>query len=212
MAIAPSVQVILDAGLDIVATQDFDEVERLWPQTGRNKQSPMMCLSRHEFTQSNAFWLFLTEGGEAVGGIGVKYVDLVDEPFERYLRRISRIEYQRKTDPIKSIARPVLDRLGGKLIYMGELEFRAESRGRIPVLRALVTLAKVLAASEWEDFQWMYAFIPTEHMRFAAAYGFTYSLPNAITWNDPEPEGRLSSHWIIAMDRHSYLHTVTAKV
>jgi hypothetical protein len=208
LSVAPHVRALKDRGMDVDATQDFDEVRRRWTQTGRKKQSPMMDVNRHEFTQRDAFWLFLTEGGETVGGIGVKYVDLVDESFGSYLRRTSRAQYDRLEDPIYSIARPVLDQVSGRLIYIGELEFREDKRGRISILTALVGIAKALAAQEWSDFQWMYAFIPKEHVRFIYAYGFSYQLANAITWHEPVPDGRLNSHFIILLDRYSFAHSV----
>ncbi|MEH6521197.1 hypothetical protein [Sulfitobacter sp.] len=208
LSVAPHVRALQDRGMDVDATQDFDEVRRRWAQTGRKEQSPMMDVNRHEFTQRDAFWLFLTEGDETVGGIGVKYVDLVDESFDSYLRRTSRAQYDRLVDPINSIARPVLDQVSGRLVYIGELEFREDKRGRISILTALVGLAKALAAQEWSDFQWMYAFIPKEHVRFIYAYGFSYQLANAVTWHEPVPAGRLNSHFIILLDRYSFAHSV----
>jgi hypothetical protein len=212
LSIAPYMDELKKAGLGVFATQDFSEVEHHWPKTGRTAQTPMMDVTRQEFTQSSAFWLFLTENGETIGGLGAKFVDLGDETFDSYLRRTSIHQYSRNADPIEAIARPIRDQISGKLVYIGELEFREGKRGRISVLTAFVGLAKALAAQKWTDFHWMYAFIPEEHIRLARAYEFSYQLPNAIRWKDPAPPGRLNSHWIIAMDRHSFAHSVASRV
>ncbi len=195
----------------MLPVEDFSLVEELFPSTGRNTQTPMMAVSRQDFSRAEAFWLFLTKEGVVVGGMGVKFVDLGGECIESYLRRTSRHQYGRSKDPIASVAAPVRDELAGKLIYFGELEFAENSRGHPEVLRSFTRLAQILAAVHWPSFDWMYAFIPDEHFRLAREYGFTWYCPNAITWTDPPPQGRLDSHWIMAASKSHFAHLLSAQ-
>lgn len=209
--VAPCLQSLKMAGFDVVATQNFQQIQKLVEQTGRSQQTPMMDISRLDFTQSTAFWLFLMRDGVAVGGMGVKYVDLGGEAFEQYLRRTSWHQYACEVDPIQRVATPLQNAISRRLIYFGELELRAQHRGKKAVLAAFAKLAKALAAMQWPDFDWMYALIPDEHVALIPIYGFSFQLPNAITWNDPPPPGRLNSHWLVGVDRLCFEHVAAVE-
>lgn len=171
----------------------------------------MMDVSRLDFTRSQAFWLFLTFDGHVVGGLGAKLIDLAGETFESYLRRTSRSQYSSDSDPIQSIASPINQELTQKLIYIGELGLRKEHRGNLKILGAFAQVTKALCAMRWPDFNWMFAFVPEEHLGFIRCYDFTWMLPNAITWHDSPPEGRLNSHWIMATSRSHYEHVIAVQ-
>ncbi|MDJ0628548.1 MAG: hypothetical protein QNJ44_09845 [Rhodobacter sp.] len=198
-------------GYDVLQVDEFERVAELVSQTGRQSQTPMLSVTRQDFTRSEAFWLFLTFKGNVVGGMGSKLTDLADETFETYTRRTSQNQYSRCVDPIASMASVLSQRLSGKLIYLGELELRNESRGNPAVLSSFSRIMQGLCAVKWRDFDWMYAFIPDEHFHLARYYGLTWSVPNAITWVSPPPEGRLDSHWIMAISRADYEHLVLAE-
>ena len=202
-SVAPFFEEIEKLGYDVHATSDFDEIDQLVPQTGRARQTPMMSPARLDFTRREAFWAFLMKDGEAIGGAGVKYVDLEGEAFTDYLQRTSRAQYDRDSDPIASFAAPVADLINGRLIYIGELEFRRELRGNLRLLEAFVKVLQGLAALKWPKFDWIYAIIPEEHLKFAHLYSFTVTIPDALTWVEPVPAGRLDSHAILALEgRH----------
>jgi len=202
-SVAPFFEEIEKLGYEVHATSDFDEIERLVAQTGRANQTPMMSISRLDFTRSQAFWAFLMKDGEAIGGSGVKYIDLEGEDFTAYLQRTSRAQYGRKSDPIAEFARPLADTLRGRLIYIGELEFRRELRGKLRLLEAFVKVLQGLAALKWPNFDWIYAIIPEDHLKFAHLYSFTMTIPDALNWADPVPQGRLNTHAVLALEgRH----------
>lgn len=207
-SVAPFFEEVEKLGYDVLATSDFEEVGRLVAQTGRQKQTPMMSLERLDFTRKDAFWAFLMKDGEAVGGAGVKYIDLEGEAFTSYLQRTSKAQYGCDSDPIKSFAPPLLDMLSGRLIYIGELEFSSGMRGNLKLLEAFVKVLQGLAALKWQGFDWMYAIIPEEHLKFAHLYSFPTTIPDALTWADPAPLGRLDTHAFLAMEGRHIEHVL----
>ena len=194
------------AGYDVYAPRDYEEIPGLVERTGRQKQSPMLSISRNDFAHGDAFWLFLMRDGEAVGGCAAKFSDLRDEPFDAYLRRTSKAQYGRKSDPIATVAGPIVEDLRGRLIYVGELELHPEHRGKVNLLFAFMRLLHGLAADMWSEFDWIYAFVPKEHVKLCDGYGFSWKLPRAITWVEPVPAGRLNSHWLVATKRSHFKH------
>ena len=202
-SVAPFFEEIEKLGYDVHATSDFDEIERLVAQTGRAAQTPMMSVARLDFTRREAFWTFLMKDGEAIGGAGVKYIDLEGEEFTAYLQRTSRAQYGRETDPIAAFAPPLVDTLKGRLAYIGELEFRRELRGNLRLLEAFVKVLQGLSSLKWPKLDWIYAIIPEEHLKFAHLYSFTTTIPDALTWAAPVPAGRLDTHAFLALEgRH----------
>ncbi len=209
-AVVPFYAEIERLGYSVRASTDFDEIQRLVLQTGRAKQTPMMSISRNDFTADRAFWLFLYKGDEVVGGVAAKYDRLSGESFTSYLRRTSREQYGRDSDPIAHIARPVEDLIQGNIVYIGELEFRSDHRGRLSLLETFAKLIQGLVALKWSDFDWMYAIVPEDHLKFDHVYGFFVTIPDAITWKTPLPEGRLNSHAILAVEGRHIEHLLVS--
>lgn len=203
--VAPHLDVLKDAGFDIYAPTDFAEIAELVQQTGRATQTPMMSVARNDFTLGRAFWLFLMVDGECVGGCAAQYIDLRDEPFDHYLRRTSKEQYNCETDPIATIARPVAQEINGRLVYLGELEIHPKYRGKLKALSAFVRVLQSIAAMKWPDFDWMYAFVPFSHVKLTGLYGFTWQMPYAIRWVQPAPPGRLDSHWMIGLPKSHFV-------
>ncbi len=212
LSLERSVRVLEAAGYRVYPTEDFEEVLNLFHDSGRLNQSPMLSVARLDLTGPQAFWIFIMKGSTAVAGLGAKYIDLgVSECFEGYLRRTSRLQYNRSTDPILSVAEPLRRVIERRLIYLGELEMHPSHRGKRSVLVALAKLVKGMAVLKWPDFDQMYAFIPDHHFQLARLYGFDWQYPNAITWRDPVPDGRLNSHWIMGCNQDGFLHSLKAE-
>ncbi|MEZ5714156.1 MAG: hypothetical protein R3D85_02630 [Paracoccaceae bacterium] len=202
-SVAPFFEEIERMGYEVEATSDFDRIAGIVPQTGRKKQTPMMSIDRLDFARSDAFWLILYKDGVPVGAAGAKYVDLEDESFADYLQRTSRAQYSRESDPIARVSAPIRDLFRGRMIYLGELEFLREHRGNLRLLEAFVKVLQGLAAVKWRGFDWIYAIIPEEHLKFAYLYGFLITVPDGISWAEPVPDGRLDSHAFLATEgRH----------
>lgn len=202
---APHMNALESEGFQVYSPTDFSEVAELVQQTGRARQTPMMSISRNDFTLGTAFWLFLKVDGVCVGGCAAHFIDLRDEPFEQYLRRTSQEQYGRTEDPIANIARPVSQEIRGRLVYIGELEIHPKYRGKLKTVSSFMRLLQSISVMKWPDFDWMYAFIPFHHIKLAALYGFTWQMPYAIRWHDPEPPGRLSNHWMVATPKSHFV-------
>ena len=194
------------AGYEVVAPSDFAEISEMVSATGRNQQTPMMSLNRNDFTRNDAFWVFLLENGRPVAGTAARYTDLGGESFESYFRRTSREQYGRDKDPVDRIAAPVLERLDGRLIYLGELELHPEHRGRPRQLFRLTRVLMAMSVLKWPSFDAIYAFVPKHHVKLADGYGFSWKVPRAITWTDPPPLGRRDDHWLVATSRVDFEH------
>lgn len=199
-------QSLTAAGYSVDPVNRFEDVEELCAKIGKTSQTPMFSISRLDFTREEAFWLYLHKDGEPIGCAAAKVIRLQDEAFESYLRRTSRKQYERDDDPIKSVAQPVVERIGGTLIYLGELHIKENNRGDMRALKDFVWILKFLAADKWREFDWMYAFIADEHRKISKLYNFNYEVESAIHWSDPEPPGRLSTHWFMANSRIDWEH------
>lgn len=207
-SVAPFFEEIERMGYEVQATSDFDKIQRLVAETGRQAQTPMMSLLRNDFTEETAFWLFLYKEGEVVAGIGAKYERLGRERFGAYLRRTSRMQYGCDSDPIDEIAEPVDELIGGDIVYIGELEFRRAHRGNLNLLEAFMRVHQGLCALKWQRIDWIYAFVPEEHQKFSWLYGFMLAIPGAITWHQPAPKGRLDSHVLLATEGRFLRHVL----
>ncbi|MEL7114479.1 MAG: hypothetical protein AAGP08_02635, partial [Pseudomonadota bacterium] len=139
-----------------------------------------------------------------VGGCAACRYDLRGDDFGDFLRRTSAQQYGR-ADPIQSVAAPVLDRLKGQLIYIGELQLHPSFRGQIAVLRAYTGMLQALAVMKW-DFDFMYAFVPIEHRRLIEIYGFNWWCDNAILWRGTPPPGRRNDHILCGTSKVDFRH------
>lgn len=191
-------------GYDVMVPEDYALIPSLVLQTGRPRQNPMHAISRNDFTKGDAFWLFLTQEDQVIGGCAACFYDLRDDNFEDFLRRSSAQQYQR-ADPILSIARPVTERLKGRLIYIGELQIHPDFKGNANVLEAYFRMLLGLAAMKWE-FDFIYAFVPRQHNRLINTYGFNWWVERAVTWRGAPPEGRLNTHIMCGISRLDFEH------
>ena len=197
-----------ELGFDVIATDDFAEVERLVKQTGKPLRSPMFDLRRNDFTQGKAFWIFLTRDGLVVGGLAAKLIELGEESFEAYMHRVSGGQFGLER-PLKDVAAPVNARLKGNLVYFGELYFADEGRGKLRVLKEFGRLSVILAAMTWPNFNWMYAMSRSEHRGMQQVFGFPMITHYALRWNDPKPYMHTDDQVLWYMQKVDLLHLLT---
>lgn len=202
---APYLALLEARGYEVHSPRDFDTVPVLAAQTGRNRQTPTMSVSRNDFARGDAYWLFLMRDNKAVGSAAARLINLGDEPADSYLRRTFCAQYEYENQ-IGEIAPPVNEELSGKLIYFGELEFHPDHRKQPEVLSAFVRLLQATSFTLWPEFDTIFAFIPKEHMHLMWGYGFTTYVPNAVEWNVPVPKGRKSDHCLVTTKRSHFLH------
>ncbi|MDU8929607.1 hypothetical protein RXV86_19630 [Alisedimentitalea sp. MJ-SS2] len=198
-----------DLGYDCVAEDDFDTIPDKVFEFGKPFQSPPFENLRNDFTKGQAFWAFLMKDGERVGGLAAQCQDLRGERFDKFMIRTARGQYGGGQTAIEWVSPAATEVMNGKLIYVGELFFSEAARGSRRVLTAFARLSLILMKMTWPDFDWIYAFVPREQARFADYYAFTYRLPQAVKWADPEPRGRASDHFLVGVNARDFEHFLT---
>ncbi len=199
------------AGFDVVASDAYAEIEQMEQELGTPLRVPMFDLRRNDFTQGQAFWLFLTRDSVPVGGLAVKMTDLGDEPFIRYLARVSEARFEVQ-EPLAHMARPVASRLKGQIIEFGEMHLATRAGLSRGLLSAYGRLAVTLAAMNWPQFDWMYALVPPEQRAMAEVYGFEITTPRALSWNAPVPYPYANAQMMIYTSRLDFMHRIGGAV
>ncbi|MBU2980853.1 hypothetical protein KO498_03405 [Lentibacter algarum] len=194
-------------GFDVLATDDFAEIEELVQQTGKPFRSPMFDTRRNDFTEGRAFWLFLKLDGEIVGGLAAQLIGLGQESFEHYIARSTNAQYGIEAD-LEHVARPLNDRLRGDLIYLGDLHISDAARGKRQVLREYVRLCVILSAMTWPSFDWVFAHIPYQHRSLQDVYGFASITHGAFTWGASAPFLRTNDMAVIYHAKADLLHSL----
>ena len=192
-------------GFDVLATDDFKQVEAFVQQTGKPLRSPMFDTRRNDFTEGRAFWLFLKKGGQVVGGIAAQSIPLGSESFTHYIKRTTAAQYSIEVNLI-NVARPLEDRLKGHLIYLGDLHISDAARGKRQVLREFCGVAKYLCALTWPTFDWMFGHIPYEHRSLQDVYRFSQITHGAFTWGEPRPSLRTDDMAVVYHSKIDLLH------
>ena len=193
---APLVAALKSAGLDPDEEDDFTQIRRRVREVGNDVTHPMMSIERNDFVKGEAFWLFLRRDGRDVASLGATFVDLSNETLESYWRRTSQHQYGRDIDPILAVD-PMLGLLRGKMVYVGELYVHESIRGDVRNLARYTRLMQLMIAYRW-TFDWMYGFVSDDHTKLNRLYQFSLTVRRAITWAQPEPQGRLNSHTLLA--------------
>ena len=180
-------------------------------ELGKPKFIPRMDPNLNDFTEGNAFWIFLTDNGVPVASTAVRHERVGNESVTSFWKRTFRRHYPNADDQtIISVAQPAAARLRGNLIYVGELFVSENSRGSRDTLRLFMMLAHLSVMVRW-PVDWCYAFMRDRDVKlgFAARYGFTWQLPCAQVWANA-PEGRSSSEWLVAVTREDLEHMFQA--
>ena len=131
------------------------------------------------------------------------------ESVETYWPRLFRRNYPSGEDETTSVTpNSAVQKLRGRLIYLGDLYFDARVRGQRDVLETFIWLLHMTAALKWE-FDWIYAFMRQRDVElgFSVRYGFTRAIPNAQNWISEHP-GRGSSEYLVMLPRAEFLDGV----
>ena len=194
-------------GYDVLASDDFAEIETLVQQTGKPFRSPMFDTRRNDFTEGRAFWLFLKKGETIVGGLAAQQIALGQESFEHYIRRTTSTQYNIEAK-LEYVAPPLNERLRGTLIYLGDLHISDAARGKRQVLREYIRLCVILSAMTWPSFDWIFAHIPYQHRSLQDVYGFASITHSAFLWGEPRPMLRSDDMAVIYMAKMDLTHSL----
>ncbi|KAE9631753.1 hypothetical protein [Parasedimentitalea maritima] len=201
-----------EQGLSVEYSTDFEAVPEDAREFERNFQMPGFDVSRVDHTEKTAFWLYLKDGDQRIGGAAAMLQDIGRENFIQYQKRISRHHFPNRSGAaLDWVAPPLGEKLSGRLAYIGELTFQPGRRGKRDRLASFMRLLQVLAITQW-NVDWVYAFIPERHIqaRLDLVYGFTQSLSAAQKWTTPEPELRCSTEWWVGAPRSELEHILQA--
>ena len=194
-------------GYDVLASDDFAEIETLVQQTGKPFRSPMFDTRRNDFTEGRAFWLFLKKGETIVGGLAAQQIPLGQESFEHYIRRTTSTQYNIEAQ-LHYVAPPLNERLRGTLIYLGDLHISDAARGKRQVLREYIRLCVILSAMTWPSFDWIFAHIPYQHRSLQDVYGFASITHSAFLWGEQRPMLRSDDMAVIYMAKMDLTHSL----
>ncbi|MEM9968462.1 MAG: hypothetical protein AAF755_10205 [Pseudomonadota bacterium] len=196
---APLVDALHNAGVGVKMVDDFDKVQSLEVKLSSKAPHPMLSLARNDFVNDQAFWLFLFREDQPIASLAAKFFDLSNETLESYLRRTSRNQYDRSTDPILEVD-PMVGLLRGRMVYVGNLNVVDTEQGNIKVLSRYARLMQLICIAKWR-FDWMYGFVSEDHVKLNRLYQFGMTVHDAISWERPSPDGRLDSHALLASSR-----------
>lgn len=173
---------------------------------------------RSDFSQDNAFWLFIyhraKEAGaerHLVGMIGARVENLAAGEFTSVLtQRMNRLYSTSKSPVIENgPTPPVFGEISGRVASISELFVASDFRGKDHInLRALLLLMFAYARTEW-DFDWLYALIDEGHaaQRYLATYCFANTHPAALPWLNT-PQGRAGSEIFGSLSRADLVYLV----
>ena len=213
-------RLLLERGFSVDQTSDFDFVMSLVKDIGKPYLTRELSPAYNDFKEHDSFWLlikYIEPGGkpgtnpEIIGIIGCRCDDLRSQavmPYmTRQLRRLYGIDGNEAIDP--DHYPPVLDRMSGKIVYIGDFYVKETFRGlKYLPKRAVLFLVYTYASMEW-SFDWAYAMIRKEHadIGFITTYCGSVSYPEGRFWIKA-PDERDDSEYFVAMDSADYRYLV----
>lgn len=210
-------RLLRERGFVVEQTSDFDRVMSLVPTLGKPYLTRELSPAYNDFKEHDSFWLLIKRLGEAeeepeiIGMIGCRCDDLkaqnVMGHMARQLKRLYGEDGDEAIDP--DHYPPVLDRMGGQIVYIGDFYVKETFRGlKYLPKRAVIFLIYAYAAIEW-DFDWAYAMIRREHadIGFITTYCGTVSYPEGRFWVKSPPH-RADSEFFVAMEKADFRYLV----
>ncbi len=216
-----SKRLLRERGFIVEQTSDFERVMSLVPTLGKPYLTRELSPAYNDFKEHDSFWLLIkhvpaeTDGSEAepeiIGMIGCRCDDLKTQSVMPYMtRQLKRLYGESGNEAIDpEHYPPVLDRMGGKIVYIGDFYVKESFRGlKYLPKRAVIFLIYAYAAIEW-DFDWAYAMIRREHadIGFITTYCGTVSYPEGRFWVKAPPH-RDDSEFFVAMEAADFRYLV----
>jgi len=203
-------QALAAQGLTVEMTTDFLAAEALVLDMGKPGIKPILAAGMNDFTQENACWLLLKEGDTCVAAIAARYDDVGREAIQSYMKRVLDRQYPAETGQSVASVTPSLPHdFYGRMVHVGELFVRPESRGSRKRLRQFMWMFHATAAAKW-NIDWVWAFMKERDVLLGAAsfYGFTTQVPDFVSWNGDVPAGRGATDWVILLDQQQLHHQI----
>lgn len=203
------VQKIEEFGLTVRECDDFDQIPAILEKMEKPYFTPYLSPQFNDFSRSSGFWLIVEKDGIPVAVGGARFDDLKDEKIDSYWARTFKRHYGDSERPqIHSIAQPLVNELGGKLAYFGDLFVAKGARGSRSILSYAMTLCHILVSMKWSP-DWTYAFLHEKDVRRGAAYlyGFTRTITYSKMFFDPQ-KPRNNSECCVLLSKDDLDHFV----
>lgn len=205
-------QSLMRDGYTVREVEDVSTVPELIEQIGKSYLTPLSSPMHNDFTEGNSIWLVAEKEGEPIYLGCARLEDLGRESVGSYWSRILARAYSENAgDTVIENVRPEIERrLGGKMVYFGDLYVKRSGRGSRKALRSFVAIGHLAVSLKWNP-DWIYCFVREgDVLRGAAAlYGFTSLFPNPFHWVAPQPP-RENSEWLAALSKDEVWHCVAA--
>lgn len=213
-------RLLRERGFIVEQTSDFDKVMTIVKEVGKPYLTRELSPAYNDFKEHDCFWLLISHVSadaksptepELIGVIGCRCDDLRSQPVMPFMaRQLRRLYGDDDNEAIDSDHYPpVLDRMHGKIVYIGDFYVKETFRGlkHLPK-RAVIFLVYAYAAMEW-SFDWAYAMIRKEHadIGFITTYCGSVSYPEGRWWVNA-PDYRDDSEFFVAMDSADFRYLV----
>ncbi len=188
MLLAQASQRLHDAGFECAVTVNAGEVAAMLRELEKPYITPYLSPGYNDFTWSSSFWFVVRCEGRLVAMGGVRFDDIGDEPIAEYWTRIFARHYgPGKPGEIHSIAKPITEKVKGKLAYMGDLYVAKDWRGKRSYIKDAMVICHLIVSLRWSP-DWTYAFLREKDVQRGASalYGFTWVVPNSKLFVDPK--------------------------
>ena len=212
-------RLLKERGFVVEQTSDFDRVMSLVPTLGKPYLTRELSPAYNDFKEHDSFWLLIkrlpkaeeAEEPKVIGMIGCRCDDLKSQSVMPYMaRQLKRLYGEDGNEAIDpDHYPPVLDRMQGRIVYIGDFYVKDTFRGlKYLPKRAVIFLVYAYAAMEW-DFDLAYAMIRREHadIGFITTYCDTISYPEGRFWTKVPPH-RDDSEFFIAMEQADFRYLV----
>ena len=207
--LAKNVDVLSAEKLSIEQTSDFGAVQEAIAVVGKEYLTPHLDIDRNDFTPANCFWIIVSDSTGPVALSGCRLDDLAGEPVDQFWQRWFRRAYP---GGVTEIAESLIDRLSGRICYMGDLYVREDRRGKAKLMSAAAAAAHVLVSLRWDP-DVTFAFIREAHALRGAVqrYHFSQSVRFSKRFSDVHP-GRTDDEVCAMLPRADLHHWIKSEL
>ncbi len=193
-------------GLELEVLSDLRVFEGRMAKIGKAPNHPMISPDWHDFSSSDAFSIIFRQGGQDIGGVAARHLDLGDDSLaQHWASSYMRLYSDGSSVPVGRFSTVAGREITGKVVYLGELFLRKGSRNGSVCWRLIFHYLFALCFLKWHP-EWIYGFVrqPDVMSGKASRYGFTRQYIGPQEWSHP-PATRSSNEYLVAIPRFDLL-------
>ena len=175
-------------GFKLREIEDLSKLPDILEAIDKPYVTPVLDPANNVFTQDNCVWLAAKKQGEYAAVCGARRDRLGAEGFGSFLERQLNTHYGQMHGELSFVSELLDKKIGGTVVYLGDLFVSPTFRGNISSLRSAATVLKMLISLKWSP-DWTYAFVREKDVTRKAVniYGFTRQYPFAKLFKNPLP-------------------------